>query len=190
MTSTGDAADASARVRDLDATFADPVAFRAWYEGAVGRVYAYLVPRCGGDLMLAEELTQQTFIQAIEHRATFEGRASAITWLCTIARNKLTDHYRRLDREERRHLRLVVREIPRATVDPDASRIEDREVVIEALRDLPALQRAAIVLCYIDGLSVREASGVLGRSESATESLLSRARERLRQTLQERPDGR
>ena len=78
----------------------------------------------------------------------------------------------------------------RATVDPTAERIEDREIVIEALRDLPALQRAAIVLCYVDGLSVREASGVLHRSESATELLLSRARERLRQTLRERPDGR
>lgn len=190
MTIVVDTVDATARVRELASTFADPAAFRVWYEDAVGRVYAYLVPRCGGDVSLAEELTQQAFIQAIERRATYEGRSSAVTWLCTIARNKLTDHYRRMDREERRHLRLVVREIPRAQVDPDASRIEDREVVIEALNDLPALQRAAIVLCYVDGLSVREAAGILGRSESATESLLSRARERLRQTLQERPDGR
>jgi len=190
MTAVIDMDDPAARVRDLASAFADPVAFRTWYEDAVVRVYAYLVPRCGGDVALAEELTQQTFIQAIERWSTYEGRSASVTWLCTIARNKLTDHYRRVDREERRHLRLVVREIPRASVDPTAARLEDREVVIDALHDLPPLQRAAIVLCYIDGLSVREASGVLGRSESATESLLSRARERLRQTLQERPDGR
>jgi RNA polymerase sigma-70 factor (ECF subfamily) len=183
-------ADDRTRVRELAATFADPVAFRRWYEDAVGRVYAYLYARCGGDVSLAEELTQQTFIQAIERRESYEGRASAVTWLCTIARNKLTDHYRRIDREERRLLRLVVGEIATShTPSPDAL-VEEREAVITALGQLAPLQRAAIVLCYLDGLSVREAAITLGRSESATESLLSRARERLRQILQEPPDGR
>lgn len=177
------------RKRELAATFSDPLAFRAWYESAVAKVYAYLFPRCGGDSELAEEMTQQTFIQAVERRSTFEGRSSDITWLCAIARNKLADHYRRLDREERRHLRLVVREIPSAAVDARTAAVEDREVILAALRDLPPLQRAAVVLCYVDGLSVREASAVLERSESATESLLGRARARLREILMERPDG-
>ena len=177
------------RARELVETFSDPVAFRRWYEDAVVRVYAYLHPRCGGDTALAEELTQQTFIQAIERRTTYEGRSSSITWLCTIARNKLADHYRQLDREERRHLRMLVREIPVEGGGRSPSAVEDREELLAALRDLPALQRAAVVLCYVDGLSVREASAILGRSESATESLLSRARERLRQTL-ESPHGR
>jgi RNA polymerase sigma factor (sigma-70 family) len=70
-----------------------------------------------------------------------------------------------------------------------ASNIEDREEIIAALGALPALQRAAVVLCYVDGLSVREAAAVLQRSESATGSLLSRARERLRQVLGEAADG-
>ena len=169
-------ADDRSRVRELAATFADPVAFRTWYEDAVRRVYAYLYARCGGDLALAEELTQQTFIQAIERRETYEGRASAITWLCTIARNKLADHYRREDREERRHLRLVIGEIRAPGGAPQSAAIEDREVVVAALGALAPLQRAAVVLCYLDGLSVREAARTLGRSESATESLLSRAR--------------
>lgn len=174
---------AAQRAGDLAAIFADRVAFRAWYEDAVVRVYRYLYPRCGGDAALAEEITQQTFIQAIERRSTYEGRSSPITWLCTIARNKLADHYRAVDRQERRHLRLIVREIPMTEVRGPSSIIEDREEVIAALGALPALQRAAVILCYVDGLSVREAAAVLKRSESATESLLSRARERLRQVL-------
>jgi RNA polymerase sigma-70 factor (ECF subfamily) len=181
--------DAADRQRELADAFSDPVAFRRWYEDAVARVYAYLHPRCAGDPGLAEELTQQTFIQAIERQSTYEGRSSSVTWLCSIARNKLTDHYRRLDREERRRLRLVVREIEVAS-DRHARSIEDREVILAALRDLPALQRAAVVLCYVDGLSVREAAGILDRSVSATESLLGRARERLREDLREVPDGR
>ena len=176
------------RRHELAEIFSDPLAFRRWYEEAVRVVYRYLYPRCAGDASLAEELTQQTFIQAIEHRATYGGRASATTWMCTIARHRLADHYRRVDRDERRHLRLVVREIPAGSIDPVAS-IDDRDAILAALRDLPALQRAAVILCYLDGLTVREAAEELDRSESATESLLSRARDRLRRTLKERPDG-
>ncbi len=171
------------RVRELQATFADADAFRSWYEDAVVRVYRYLFPRCGGEVALTEEITQQTFISAIENRASYEGRSSPVTWLCTIARNKLADHYRRLDRDDRRHLRLVVREIDMG--EDRSSTIEDRELIMSALRQMPNMQRAVLVLCYLDDLSVSEAAAVLGRTESATESLLGRARARLREILRE-----
>ena len=135
------------RRREFAAILADPPAFRRWYERAVVIVYRYLYPRCAGDPTLAEELTQQTFIQAIARRTTYAGRAEATTWLCTIGRNLLTDHYRRLDRDERRHLRLVVREIDPAHGEPDPLRaVEDRDELIAALGQLPPLQRAAVVL--------------------------------------------
>lgn len=179
------------RRRELAATLADPVAFGRWYERSVVIVYRYLFTRCAGDEALAEELTQQTFIQAIDHRDTYEGRADPTTWLCTIGRNLLTDHYRRLDRDERRRLRLVVREIDAVRDDAsDFRRVEERDRLIAALGQLPPLQRAAVVLCYVDGLPVREAAEALDRSEGATESLLSRARERLREILREDADGR
>jgi RNA polymerase sigma-70 factor (ECF subfamily) len=185
------APDPADRRRELAQALGDPHAFRRWYDQAVVVVYRYLHGRCGGDQALAEELTQQTFLQAIDRRHTYEGRADSTTWLCSIARNLLADHYRRIDRDERRHLRLVVREIPVEHEQPDAMlAVEDRERVVAALRQLPALQRAAVVLCYVDGLSVRETARSLGRSESATESLLSRARYRLREILQEANDGR
>jgi RNA polymerase sigma-70 factor (ECF subfamily) len=171
------------RVRALSDALSSPGAFRRWYEDAVGSVYGYLYGRCGGDEALAEVLTQQTFIQALERRRTYEGRSSVTTWLCTIARNKLTDHYRRLDRERRRHLRLVTHAPPRDDEWRLAS-VDDREEVMAALRSLPSLQRAAVILCYVDGLSVREAAEVLRRTESATKSLLGRARERLRAELE------
>ncbi len=160
--------------------FADPAAFRRWYDVAVVRVYGYLHGRCGGDAALAEELTQQAFIQAVRHWQSFDGRADPVTWVCSIARNKLTDHYRELDRQERRHLRLVVREIDMQDAVADRA-VEDREAILGALRGLPALQRAALVLRFVDGLSVRDVAAELGRSEDATESLLRRARDRFRQ---------
>jgi len=182
------AAQAVDRAQELAAVFADPVAFRSWYDTAVVRVYGYLYGRCGGDMHLAEELTQQTFLQAIRHWQGFDGRSDPVTWLCSIARNKLTDHYRELDRQERRQLRLIVREIEMADVEVDRE-VADREAVLEALRGLPPLQRAALILRYVDGLSLREVAAALGRSEDATESLLRRAKERFREMYPEASDG-
>ena len=116
---------ASDRARELSEIWSDPIAFRTWYEVVVLKVYSYLFGRTGGDAALTEELTQQTFMQAIRRRETFDGRADVVTWLCSIGRHKLTDHYRRVEREERRHLRLVVREITMEGPTSSASRIED-----------------------------------------------------------------
>jgi RNA polymerase sigma-70 factor, ECF subfamily len=172
---------------DLDRIFRDPDAFKRWYEDAVVRVYRYLHGRCGGDAGLAEELTQQTFLEAIRHRTRFAGRSEALTWLIAIARNKLTDHYRRLEREERRRVRLTVREISVGGSADPFQQLEDRDRVTAALRALPAAQRAALVLHYVDGLPVREVAERLQRSESATESLLTRGREGFKRVFQERP---
>src|SRR5262245_55509838 len=95
---------------ELREALADEAAFQRWYERVMPHVYAYLASRAR-DVHLAEELTQQTFIAAIEARRTFDGRSDSVTWLCGIARHKLADHFRRLEREERRLDRVVVREI-------------------------------------------------------------------------------
>ena len=181
------AASSVNRSEELAAAFSDPAAFRRWYDDAVERVYRYLHGRCGGDTDLAEELTQQTFVQAIRSWQTFDGRSNSVTWLCSIARNKLVDHYRQIDRLQRRHLRLVVREI---AVDGDArERIDDREAVLSALNDLPALYRAALVLRYVDELSIRDVATAIGRSEDATESLIRRAKDAFRMKYPESSDG-
>ena len=84
------------RRSELQAIFADERQFRPWYDLAARRAYAYLFGRCGGDASLAEELTQLTFMDALRHRDTYDGRADAITWLIAIGRNRLLDHLRRL----------------------------------------------------------------------------------------------
>jgi len=55
------------RENELSLALADDAAFRHWYERTMPRVFSYLVNR-GGDQALAEELTQQTFIAAIDGR--------------------------------------------------------------------------------------------------------------------------
>ena len=174
---------------ELERIFGDEAAFRAWYEVAARRLYAYLFGRCGGDATLTEDLTQQTFLQAVRHRDSFDGRSEPMTWLLAIGRNRLIDHLRREEREERRRFRLVVREIP-ASQSPESMRSHDeRADIVDALRRLPASQRAALILHHVDDLSIREVAATLHRTEGAVEALLSRGRARFREIYEETDRG-
>src|SRR2546427_9309182 len=167
-----------AELVSLNTIMADQAGFRDWYELALPRVYRYLLARCGGDADLAEELTQQTFVEGVRRRANFDGRSDAVTWLCGIGRHKLVDHYRRSGRDSQRQLRIVSQQ---SSGQSDVwSEHELRSGVEAALAELPGEQRVVMVLRYADQMPVREIASTIGRSEKATESLLSRAREAFR----------
>lgn len=174
-------------VVSLETIVRDGRAFRAWYDEALPRVYRYLAARTGGDALLAEELTQQTFVEAIRHRSRFDGRSDVVTWLCAIGRNRLVDHYRRHGRDARRHERLVARQ--QLGGDRAWDRHEARDAVERALAILAPDQRLALIFRYLDDLPVREVAAALGRSEKATESLLVRARENFRRAHGGRTDA-
>ena len=163
------------------AALADEAAFERWYRSVVPRVYAFLLARCGHDVELAEELTQRTFVAAIESRWRFDGRSDPVTWLCAIARHRLADHFRARDREERRRLHVEVSELAIAGETPRLEAIDEREAVARAFRSLPAAQQAVLAFVVFDDLSVAEAGRLLGKSAGATSSLLHRAREGFRQ---------
>src|SRR6478672_10496175 len=123
---------ASDGVDELQRALADDAAFESWYRRTVPRVYSYLVSRSSGDVALAEDLTQQTFTAAIDQRSRFDGRSDTITWLCSIARHKLADHFRAIERDERRQRRMEVREIEFDREGQAELGLEDRTMIAEA----------------------------------------------------------
>ncbi|HEX5578388.1 MAG TPA: RNA polymerase sigma factor [Candidatus Limnocylindria bacterium] len=161
------------------AVVADEQAFRAWYDRSLPTVYGYLFHRCGRDPHLAEELTQQAFVEAVGSYGRFRGQADPTTWVVGIARHKLVDHFRRVDREARRQAALSARELGQtgpALSTPPA----EPDGIDDALALLPALQRAVLVLHYMDRLSVRDVARAIGKTEAATASLLARGRDAFR----------
>jgi RNA polymerase sigma-70 factor (ECF subfamily) len=164
------------------AVFADEAAFRAWYERSLPAVYRYLFHRCGRIPELAEELTQQAFVEAVRGRGRFRGHADATTWVIGIARHKLVDHFRRTERDTRRLAALSVIETDSGR-DQWSPTLPDE--IDDALAALPAMQRAVLVLHYMDQLSVREVANAIGKSETATASLLARGRDAFRQAYPE-----
>ena len=162
-------------------SFADPAAFRAFYDEALPRVYSYFFHRCGGERGVAEELTQETFVGAVAELRKRRPIGEPVHWIFGIARHKLVDNYRKLEREEKRDARAEATE-------PDHSvwhSAEERELTARALAALPAAQRAALVLRYLDDLPVADVARALGRSLHATESLIARAKEGFRRVYPE-----
>ncbi|AHI00853.1 RNA polymerase sigma factor [Kutzneria albida] len=155
------------------------------YEQALPQVYGYLLARCR-EQALAEDLTAEVFLAAVD--ACRRERPPELTtgWLVTVARNKLVDHWRRLEREAR-GLRVISAE-PAEPEDPWDRRL-DAMLAREVLDELGAHHRAALTLRYLDGLPVPEVAHNLGRTVHATEALLVRARTAFRAAYQSREEG-
>jgi RNA polymerase sigma-70 factor, ECF subfamily len=142
------------------------------YDDALPHVYGYLLARCG-NVGLAEDLTSESFLAAV-HAVRVPGAADpSIPWLIGVARHKLADHWRRVEREQR-GLRLLDGELAR--VDDPWETVLDRIRAREVLDRLGPHHRAALTLRYLDGLPVPEVARHLNRTLHATEALLVRAR--------------
>lgn len=162
-----------------ESSSADPVV--AIYHLALPRVYGYLLPRCGS-AALAEDLTAETFVAAVAATRQRPVPHLNVAWLVGVARHKLVDHWRRTAREERSL--AVIERAGESLHDPWEDWL-DAEAAHDALSRLPAHQRAALTLRYLDGLPVVEVAEHLGRSLHATETLLARARAALRRVYRE-----
>jgi RNA polymerase sigma-70 factor (ECF subfamily) len=157
----------------------DPVV--AMYPVALPHVFGYLLPRCGS-AALAEDLTSETFLAAVN--ASRQGKLTEVStaWLVGVARHKLVDHWRRLEREQRG---LAAADAVSADVDDPWDDWLDTEAAYAALACLPGPQRAALTLRYLDGLAVGEIAELLGRTLHGTETLLARSRAALRRQYEE-----
>jgi RNA polymerase sigma-70 factor, ECF subfamily len=158
-------------------------ALLALYDHAVGEVYGYLLARCR-NRTAAEDVTSEVFMGAVD--AIVRGRVDVVTtgWLIGIARHKLVDHWRRLEREQRRL--TAVAEEPSTAADDDPWEAHlDVLAARDALEQLGAHHRSALTLRYLDGLSVPEVAAVLDRTVHATEALLVRAKRAFRDVYEE-----
>jgi RNA polymerase sigma-70 factor (ECF subfamily) len=165
-----------ARAEPALALLADVDAFREFYDQALPGIYRYFYHRCGRAAGTAEELTQDTFLAAVTELRKGKRVDDPLAWIRGIARHKLIDHYRRQARSAR--VSAIAEPISRDTAVWDAA--EERELTLRTLAALPALQRAALVLRYMDDLSVPDVARALGKSVHATESLLARGKESFR----------
>jgi len=146
------------------------------YDTALPEVYGYLHRRCR-NTTVAEDLSTEVFLGAVDSIRRGVVDDVTVAWLIGIARHKLVDHWRRVERDTR-NLTAVADKSPTPT-DPWAIEL-DLSIARDVLDDLGAHHRSALTLRYLDDLPVRQVAAVLDRTEHATEALLVRARHAFR----------
>lgn len=170
------------------ATAGDREAFGELYERCVGRVFRHVLYMIN-DVDLAEDLTEQTFLRALEAIHRYERRGVPfLAWLLRIARNLYLN-----DQRVQRNNSSVRKNWDGGVVVSPESFCEaklDGEEVWRAVRALDGDQRQVIVLRFMDGLSYADVARVLGKSVGAVRVAQYRALRALRRRLEDGDLGR
>jgi RNA polymerase sigma-70 factor, ECF subfamily len=161
--------------------------FTELYRAHLRDVYSYAYYRIGNHHD-AEDITEQTFVQAYRHfeRAQRESNGRPLRpWLIRIAHNLAANYYR--DRARRPQTNLDDAAILSAPLDTERV-VEEREEVkevLEGVSKLPDDRREALIMRFALDMDNREIARALGRSEGATKVLIHRAIKQLEQGLKE-----
>ena len=148
--------------------------YRRHAAGVYRYVYAVL-----GNHADAEDVTQQTFLNAYRAMAQGTKPRKAENWLLTIAHNEVRRHFRRtLGKPMEVELD---KELADPTPDVDDPSLAD---VLRALQHLPPSQRAALVMREFEGRSYAEIAEILDVTPDALEGLIFRARRGLAEQLE------
>jgi RNA polymerase sigma-70 factor (ECF subfamily) len=150
------------------------------------RIYRWMRYLCA-DADAAQELTQDTFVEALQAITRFEGRAGISTWLHRVAYYRYT-HWLRERRRDRQWLAPM--EAAEGSVDTAGGSHWEALCLKEALSQLSEDHRDTFVLHYVQQLSVIEVAEVLNVPAGTVQSRLFHARRRLRELLSDGLDGR
>lgn len=163
----------------------DEEAFAALYDKYVGMVYNYILSVIK-NVSLAEELTQQCFIQVWEHRTAVSAEKNFPAWLYVIARNSAFKEIRR----------QVAAAKFSETISPELSEVCDDSEAFEswdmkrmqnsmmaAINSLPDARRKIYILKTFKGKSVKEIAELLDISPKTVENQLTAARKFLKEKL-------
>jgi RNA polymerase sigma-70 factor (ECF subfamily) len=158
----------------------DHVAFAELVRRHQSRVRAFLTRMTRGDLHLADDLAQETFLKAWKKMHTFRGNAKLLTWLLGIALNEFRDEARRRKVAVFEDAADTGLEQAAGSAAPNSNLRLD---LAEALNELNLNERGAILLCCQNGLSHSEAAEVLGCPIGTVKTNVLRGKEKLKRRL-------
>lgn len=149
------------------------------YQAHCQTVYRYLLSLTR-DEQLAEELTQETFYQAVKSIHRFDGSCKMTTWLCSIAKHQLQVYHRKHPPQAELAERDLIASSPEGDVLSAAGRVQ----LLQKLHNLEEPGREVMYLRLFGDLSFREIGQVLNKTENWARVTYYRAKERLRKELE------
>ncbi len=145
------------------------------------QLFAYLYYLCAGDSLLAEELLQETFYQAILSSVRFRGEAKVSTWLYQIAKYTY-NAYRRREALQARSLPLrepMVGDTPESLY----MELEGQERLLAVVQELSDSYKNVVVLRGVNDLSFAEVGAIMGQSENWAKVTFYRAKTKMQKLL-------
>jgi len=151
-------------------------AFAELYRRYLTPVYRFVFRRVGGDVAIAEDLTSQVFLEALNNLAGYCERGRFTAWLFTITRRRLVDVYRKTEM-------AFLEDIPESLlgVSDGLEQYEDMSRLKQLLAALDEEKHELLQLRFSAELSFADMAAVLGRSEAAVKMSLYRVLDVLRE---------
>ena len=160
-------------------------AFTAFYQKFLPKVFKYVSYRVS-DQFLAEDITSSVFEKALTKFDQYdEEKAALSTWVFSIARNTLIDHFRANARERNVPLEAA-EEKPSEWLSPEqqAENSEECHILHGCLKKLTAPEQEIVSLKFSAEMTNRQIAGMLGLSESNVGVILYRAVRKLRKDFE------
>ncbi len=132
----------------------------------------------------AEEITQDVFLTIYNKANTFQGKAKVSTWIYRITVNKALNQIKK--RKKHTISRNEIKEFYRIDFNHPGIQLENQEkaqYLFAAINKLPENQKTAFLLSYVEGLPRQEVADVMETTLKSVESLLQRAKVKLRNQL-------
>lgn len=153
--------------------------FTEQYDQCFDYVYSYIYARTAGNRQMTEDIVEETFSAAWLSLDRFNNRSSFRTWLCSIAKNKLRESYRKAISSEKYEILDNDSYIEyESSFDLEQFELdkEKRQCVQNALNEINPLYRYVLILKYVDDISVKEIAKDLEKSVKSVDGILQRAK--------------
>ena len=149
------------------------------YKEYAEMVFKFLMSLCH-DVDIAQELTQETFYQAIKSANRYDGSCKVSTWLCQIARH-MWGHYL----EKKRHQNYVQLDEYFSSDEPGPETIAERKdeklQLYKMVHDLGAVEKEVVLLYLTGEFTFREIGEIFGKSENWARVTFYRAKQKLKE---------
>lgn len=175
-----------------------PDIIKSWVESHSDELFSWAMYKTSSK-EASEDLVQETFLAAYQNFKTFEGKSEPKTWLFSILKNKIADHFRRAFRNSENttisfnqffddNENWILSERPQKWKDDDEEHLLDnhefRKTLTGCLKNLPEKWNASIILKFIEEKKSKEICQDLDLTPTNYWQMLHRAKLQLRKCLE------
>lgn len=153
--------------------------FTEYYNQYKNKIFVYFLYRVNFNNEVAEDLTSEVFLKALDAFDSFDEDRSFQSWIFTIAHNHLVNYYKRAQRE-------TYELKDNQAVDSHEKMVSLRyelQVILEQINKMEENDKEVLLLRFVDNMNNTEIADLLGKSEGSIRTRISRALDKLRYKL-------